>query len=119
MELRMMVKLCVINPGETALEYDGVFIEMDVRGKSFAAGVSDARGSVPRFGEVVLAVPVTVSTFAALRQVIGIVGGDRSLISDPLRGKLSGPMLGGHRFESDGEFKLPAGLSDDKPSATK
>ena len=48
---------------------------MDVRGKSFAAGVSDARGSVPRFGEVVLAVPVTVSAFAAVRQVIGFAGG--------------------------------------------
>lgn len=47
MEMRMMVKLRVLNPNETPLEYDGVFLEMDVRGKSFAAGVSDARGSAP------------------------------------------------------------------------
>lgn len=119
MEMRMMVKLRVLNPNETPLEYDGVFLEMDVRGKSFAAGVSDARGSVPRFGEVVLAVPVTVSAFAAVRQVIGFAGGDRTQVDYQLRGKLAGPLLGGHRFQSVGEFKLPTGLVNDGGAVTK
>ena len=119
MEMRMMVKLRVINPNAAPLEFDGVFLEMDVRGKSFAAGVSDARGSVPRFGEVVLAVPITVSALAAVRQVLGMVGGSRSPIDYQLRGKLAGPLLGGYRFQSEGEFKLPAGLMGNDDGAVK
>lgn len=119
MEMRMVVRLRVINPSETALDFDGVFVEMDVRGKSFAAGVSDARGSVPRFGEVVLAVPVTVSAFAAVRQMLGIVGDNRAPLDYQLRGKLAGPLFGGHRFQSEGEFKLPGGLMNDGATTVK
>jgi LEA14-like dessication related protein len=54
MELRMLVRLRVLNPNDTPIEYDGLFVEMDVRGKRFASGVSDARGTIPRFGEAVL-----------------------------------------------------------------
>jgi len=110
LELRLAVKLRVLNPSNTTIEYDGVFIEMDVRGKSFASGVSDARGSVPRYGETVISVPVTVTTLAVLRQALGIAGGDRSPLTYQLRGKLAGPIFRTHRFESEGELKLPAGF---------
>ena len=53
MELRMLVKLRVQNPNDSPVDYDGVAVEMDVQGKTFATGVTDARGSVPRFGETV------------------------------------------------------------------
>src|SRR5262249_51494344 len=64
MEVRMMVKLRVQNPNDAPVNYDGVSVSLELRGMDLASGVSDARGTVPRFGETVLEVPVTVSAFA-------------------------------------------------------
>jgi hypothetical protein len=61
LEMRMMVSLRVQNPNDTQIDYDGTYVKLIVQGKTFATGVSDASGSVPRFGEAVIAVPVTVS----------------------------------------------------------
>lgn len=109
LELRMLVKLRVQNPNDAVLDYDGVFVEMDVKGKTFASGVSAARGSVPRFGESVLEVPVTVSAFRIVRQVIGFAGDDGDgKIDYVLKGKLNGPAWRGQRFESQGQLQLPA-----------
>jgi LEA14-like dessication related protein len=110
MELRMLVQLRVVNPNDTPIEYNGVFVEMDVRGKRFATGVSDARGSVPRFGETVLSVPMTVPAFAMLRQALGVAQGDIGTVTYAVSGKLSGPQWRSLRFNSDGEFKLPEGM---------
>jgi LEA14-like dessication related protein len=110
MELRMLVRLRVLNPNDTPIEYDGLFVEMDVRGKRFASGVSDARGTIPRFGEAVLSVPVTVPAMAMLRQALGMAQGDQSVISYSVSGKLSGPQWRNLRFSSEGEFKMPEGM---------
>lgn len=107
MELRMAVKLRILNPSTTAIDYDGVYVEMDVRGKHFASGVSDAQGSVPRFGEVVVTVPITVTATAIWRQALAIAEGNNAAFTYQLRGKLSGPIFHSHRFESDGEFQMP------------
>ncbi len=111
LELRMMVKLRVINPNETAIDYDGVFLDMDVQGKNFASGVSDAKGSIPRFSEAVLSVPVTISAMAVLRQAVGMAQGNPVKVAYAVNGKLAGPQLRAVRFSSEGEFKLPASLS--------
>jgi LEA14-like dessication related protein len=110
MELRMLVQLRVVNPNDAPIEYDGVYLEMDVRGQRFATGVSDARGTVPRFGEAVLSVPMTVPAFAMLRQALGMAQGNASAISYVISGKLSGPQWRNTRFSSEGEFKLPEGM---------
>jgi LEA14-like dessication related protein len=107
MELRMLIKLRVINPNDTAIVYDGLFVEMDVQGKSFASGVSDARGTIPRFGEAVLTVPVTVPAMAMLRQALGMAEADPAVISYSVSGKLSGPQWRNLRFSSKGAFRLP------------
>jgi LEA14-like dessication related protein len=110
MELRFMVKLRAQNPNDGAFAYDGVSIELELRGQSFGSGVSDARGSVPRFGEAVIAVPMTVSALAMARQLFSLLReGEASLqqVDYVLRGKLSGPQLGVARFESRGEVALP------------
>jgi len=57
LELRMLVKLRVQNPNDTPVDYNGVALQMNVQGKTFATGVSDAGGSVPRFGEAIISVP--------------------------------------------------------------
>lgn len=110
MEGRFLIKLRVQNPNGQAIEYDGVSIELDVRGNRLATGVSDERGTVPRFGEVVFAVPVTVPMSAMIRQVLGFATGDRSRVDYRLRGRLASPGFGGVSFSSTGEMALPAGL---------
>jgi LEA14-like dessication related protein len=115
MEGRFLVKLRVQNPNEQALDYDGVSIELDVRGSRLATGVSDARGSVPRFGEAVLEVPVSVPVSAMVRQALGFATGDRSRVDYRVRGRLAGPGFGAVSFSSSGELTLPAGLGGTAP----
>ena len=96
MELRFAAKLRVQNPNEAPIDYDGIAVELEVRGNSFASGVSDARGTIPRYGETVVTVPVTVSAFAMVRQAMGFASGDRSKIDYVLRGKVGGSTFGIH-----------------------
>ncbi|RPI45568.1 MAG: Water stress and hypersensitive response domain-containing protein [Betaproteobacteria bacterium] len=108
MELRMLVKLRVQNPNDTPFEYDGVYVKLDVQEKAFATGVSDARGSVPRFGETIIAVPVTVSVLRMVRHAMGFLDGKAiDKIRYDMEGKLSGPVLGARQFQSQGELVLP------------
>ena len=112
LEMRMMVKLRVQNPNDTPIDYDGVSLEMDVQGKSFASGVSDASGTVPRFGESVIAVPVTISAFRMVRQALGAMqGGDLGKINYEMKGKLSGSGFSATRFSTKGDFEMPTGAA--------
>ena len=110
MELRMMVKLRVQNPNDAQIDYDGAYVRLTVQDKTFATGVSDARGTVPRFGEAVVAVPVTVSMLNVVRHVIGAMD-DEAAPPDKVRysleGKLHGTGFSSMRFKSQGEFTLP------------
>jgi LEA14-like dessication related protein len=109
MELRLLVKLRVQNPNDTPIEFNGVSLNLDVMGREFASGVSDQVGTVPRFGETVVAVPVTVSLMRMARQVLGMLDGKPvDKVTYSMSGKLSGAsMFGTQRFTSKGEFELP------------
>ncbi len=108
LELRLLVKLRVMNPNDTAIEYDGTYVQLDVQGRTFATGVSDQTGTVPRFGESVIAVPVTVSVMRMVRQVLGVLDGKPvDSIRYDMSGKLTGAMFRTERFRTSGEFKLP------------
>ena len=98
MEGRFLVKLRVQNPNETPVDFDGVSVSLDMRGSRLASGVSDVRGTVPRFGETVIAVPVTVPVTAMIRQALGFATGDRTRLDYELRGRLGGPVFGGVGF---------------------
>ena len=115
MEVRMAVKLRVQNPNDAPVDFDGVAVSLELRGMDFASGVSDARGQVPRFGETVLTVPVTVSALAIARQVISLAGGGNPKVEFIARGKLADGSFGGARFESKGAFELPAGMAGTAP----
>ncbi len=115
MEVRMAVKLRVQNPNDAAVDFDGVAVSLELRGMDFASGVSDARGQVPRFGETVITVPVTVSAFAIARQVVSLVSGDNPKVEFIARGKLADGSFGGTRFDSKGSFDLPAGMGGTTP----
>ena len=111
MEARMLVKLRVQNPNDQALNFNGVFVRLDVEGRRFATGVSDQAGSVPRYGEAVIGIPMSVSMFDLARQAMGALGGRaRDKLGYELSGKLDGEGFSGLRFHSTGELSLPAGI---------
>ena len=113
MEMRMLVKLRVQNPNDAPIDFNGASVQLSVFGKSFASGVSDAAGTVPRFGESVVAIPVTISMFAIARQAMGAMGTGKMPEQIPyeLSGKLSGSLFSTVRFTSKGELDLPKGAA--------
>ena len=114
MELRLNVKLRVQNPNDAPINYNGVAVEMIVQGKTFATGVTDAHGDVPRFGETLIEVPVTASAFRMARQALGMMKGmgggpGTGKIAYELKGKLNGSAFSTVRFQNKGEFEMPTG----------
>lgn len=108
-ELRMLVKLRVQNPNDAPLDYDGVYVKLDVLDKTFATGVSGERGSVPRYGETVIGVPVTVSALRMIGNVLGMLDGKPiDKVHYRLEGKLDGAGFGSTRFQAQGELALPS-----------
>lgn len=108
MEVRFAVKIRVQNPNEIAITYNGVALDLSVNGQPLASGVSDQSGSIARFSETVLTVPVSVSAFSVLRQTLGL-SQTQTLNNLPyvLRGKLAGGLFGTMRFTDSGKLSLP------------
>ncbi|SEL60001.1 LEA type 2 family protein [Nitrosovibrio tenuis] len=108
LEARFAVQLRIQNHSDQSVDYDGVALDLDLRGMSFASGVSDQRGTIPRYGETIITVPVTVPATAIIRHVFGFATGDRTRADYRLRGQLGGSGFGGGRnFDSKGEITLP------------
>jgi LEA14-like dessication related protein len=108
LELRMLVKLRIQNPNDLPVDFTGVSVTMNVQGKRFATGVSDAGGNVPRFGEAIVNVPVSVSLLRIARQTMGALTKEfRGTLTYEMNGKLAGPAFNSVRFKSNGEFTLP------------
>jgi LEA14-like dessication related protein len=115
LELRMLVKLRVQNPNDAPIDYNGVALEMKIRAKTFASGVSDAAGSVPRFGETVISVPVTVSAFGMLGQAVDMFRhGASGPITYEMTGKLNRSSFNSTHFQTQGEFTLPGTGAGDR-----
>jgi LEA14-like dessication related protein len=120
LELRLAVRLRVQNPNETVLDYDGVSLQLDVAGRPLASGVSNARGSVPRFGEALITVPVTVPATSLLRQAWGFSRDTPSGgIEFTARGRLAGGLFGGASFSSTGRFDWPGAAASALPAAPR
>lgn len=102
LELRMLVKLRVQNPNSTAFSYDGAYVKVEVQGKTFATGVSDAAGTIAGFSEAVVEVPVTMSMFRMVRNVMAMKNGAPT---DQVHYSMSGK-LGSHRFSASGDFSM-------------
>ncbi|MGE8177478.1 LEA type 2 family protein [Pseudomonas fluorescens] len=108
LEVRFAVKLRLQNPNETPINYNGVALSLEVNGQPLATGVSDQAGSIPRYSEAIITVPVSISAFSVLRQTLGL-SQTQSLNNLPfvLRGKLSGGTSGTIRFVDKGTLNLP------------
>ena len=111
LELRLAVRVRIQNPNDSDIEYSGAALNLDLNGRKLASGVSAAMGTVPRYGEAVLEIPVTISALSMARQVLGFVNNnaqDQREVKYTVRGKLEGGMFGTRRFTDDGTFELPA-----------
>ncbi|HEY9182268.1 MAG TPA: LEA type 2 family protein [Gammaproteobacteria bacterium] len=109
LELRLAVSVRIQNPNDVAVEYTGTALSLELNGRDLASGVSDAAGTVPRYGEAVLTIPVTISAFDMARQVLGFANAeDQREIAYRVRGKLEGGWFGTRRFSDEGTFELPA-----------
>lgn len=108
MELRLLVKLRVQNPGQSDVSFDGVSLDLDMRGQRLASGVLAQAGTLPRFGETLLAVPVSVSGLAVLREAVALLrqGGETRSIEFTARGRLGGG-FGGRSFATRAEIDWP------------
>ena len=105
-ELRLLVSIRIQNPNDLAVDYDGAAIDLDVNGRRLASGVSDDVGTIPRYGETVISMPVTVSAFNVARQLIGVLNRPSvDEVSYRLRGKLEAGLFGTKRFTYEGVFQ--------------
>ena len=108
LELRLAVKVRIQNPNDSPVEYNGVALTLDLNGKKFGSGVSAETGTVPRYGDTVVTIPITVGAFNIARQVLGFAtGGDARSVSYAVHGKLEGGLFGTKRFEDKGTFEMP------------
>ncbi|WP_439860830.1 LEA type 2 family protein [Pseudomonas sp. MBLB4136] len=108
LEMRFALKLRVQNPNDAAFDYNGMALELAVNGQPLASGVSDQRGQVPRFGEALLSVPVSISAFSAIRQAWGAAGHRPGQgLPYELSGKLAGGLFGTIRFKDQGVLNWP------------
>ena len=112
MEARFLARIRVQNPNDASIAYDGLALDVELNGRSFASGVSDARGEVARFGESVVELPVTMPGSAIVRQVLGFITGDRSKVTYRVRGFLNTGTFGRVPFDSTGEIDLSKSPSD-------
>ena len=115
MEVRMTVKLRVQNPNDVPLDFDGISVELDVDGATLASGVSSERASVPRYAETVVAVPVSISAVAVLRQMLGMARGRTTSVRYALRGQLGRTGGGSTRFNSSGDIDFPSTIGAAPP----
>lgn len=108
LEMRFAVKLRIQNPNDQAVAYNGIALQLEINNQPLASGVSDQRGQVPRFGEALISVPVTISAYSAMRQAWGVAGYTPGLgLPYELSGKLAGGLFGSARFTDSGTLKWP------------
>ena len=73
--------------------------------------MADVVGTVPRFGESVITIPVTISAFRMARQAMGAMkGGGIDKIEYEMKGKLSSGLTA-TRFVTKGSFQFSGGVT--------
>lgn len=115
LEMRMAVKIRIQNPNENEVKFTGSALTLYLNDNKLGNGVSDVSGTVPRYGETVITIPVTVSAFSAAQQLFGVLGGTGlDEITYRVSGKLQGSSFRSLKFSDEGKFRMP---SADMPPA--
>lgn len=107
LEVRLAVTLRFQNPNDRALDYDGLALDLEVNGQHLGSGVSDTPGSLPRFGEALVTVPVSISALGVVRQVWRWARESPGPLSFTARGRLGGGLWGSTAFTSTGRLAWP------------
>ncbi len=107
LEVRLEVSVRVQNPNDAPVEFSGAALNLYLNDRRLASGVSDEVGTLPRYGEMVVSVPVTISAFDVARQLLGFMAAQNTNeFSYRVRGKLEGGLFGTRRFEDEGSISL-------------
>lgn len=108
LEVRFALKLRVQNPNDSAIAFNGVAVRLEINQQPLASGVSNQVGLVPRYGETLIRVPVSISAFSLVRQAWAAAGhqGGQALPYE-LSGKLAGGLFGSRRFHASGTLNWP------------
>ncbi|WP_240980082.1 LEA type 2 family protein [Ramlibacter agri] len=110
LEIRLQVRLRLQNPNEFDIAYDGISVELELRNALVATGVTNASGTIPRFGETVVTLPVSASALNIAREAFNLFLRGDSHLPYVVRGKVGGALFNTVSFESRGELSLPAAL---------
>jgi hypothetical protein len=108
LEARFAVKLRVQNPNDHPIDFNGVTLELQVNKQPMLSGVSAQSGQVPRYGETLVTVPVSLSAYAALQQAWAVAGYQHGQgLPYELRGKLANGLFGTWHFNDRGTINWP------------
>jgi LEA14-like dessication related protein len=102
MEQKVAVSLRVRNPNNAAMKVEGLRYTIDIAGKTFAKGTSDAEATVPRLGEVEVDGVGRIATADLIRQVVGTT--TATGLSYRLWGTLFLSSGGKLSFDNSGQF---------------
>lgn len=110
LELRLAIRVRIQNPNAAEIEYSGAALDLELNGRRLASGVSGELGTVARYGETVLTIPVTISAFNVARQLIGFIDNPNpERVTFRINGKLDGGLFATHRFSDEGSIELGGG----------
>lgn len=109
LEQRYALKVRVLNPNDTEIVFDGVVFDLEINDTPFAKGVSNHSSVIPRFGEALIDVQAVSGLQNILRQINGLLKGERTHLTYRIKGRLHGGSFGSTRFDSSGEIAIPAG----------
>ncbi|MDX2505173.1 MAG: LEA type 2 family protein [Gammaproteobacteria bacterium] len=107
MEQRFRVKIRLQNRSQSSLYVDGLSFDLALNDRDFASGVSDQNLTIAPLSESVLAVNLTSTLFALMRQFQAV----QALKTKPFRYELSGTIytrnsIFGIPFSEKGEIDL-------------
>jgi LEA14-like dessication related protein len=107
-ETVLRVSLRVLNPNDIDLNIRGVDCSLEINGKPFARGISNAAVQVPPFGSATVPITVYSSAVDIARGLISVPG--RKELNYELKGKLrlekTGWLLSGLPFKSGGTVPI-------------
>jgi LEA14-like dessication related protein len=86
LEATFLVQLRVMNPNEVDLDIRGVDCDLEINGKPFAYGISNAHVKVPAFGSEIIPVTVYSSVLDIVKGLLGLP--QREDLSYQLKGRV-------------------------------